>query len=324
MQCIDCDIQYSGIGYGINNMVKYCTTCANILTPIPRGSIRPERELNMFDNDMREMIENFLSRSDPARQISKQFLKGLGKVKVDSKRTILANVTLTVGSLKFLSVPTTFLPLPVDTSFDGMCVMSNPEYAESSLQVECVGKILVVRRGKVSFVAKWKEACRCGAIAVIVLQSEGGMWPFCMSDSANEIGSAAPSSSSSSRAVPMVMVGYDDALVLESLCFKVGKDAAATTGTTIASSVAGVCMSFGCSVLEEGVECSICQEDIKEDEDVYKLPCSHCYHVDCVSLWLEDHRTCPLCRFALPLTTEEEKKTESHGGRNAVEEMYFN
>ena len=92
-------------------------------------------------------------------------------------------------------------------------------------------------------------------------------------------------------------------------------------------------------------ECSICQEDMdfksmntventgddavvhtdgtkstKNDENkdnvdnvdnidgelIYKLPCRHCYHVNCVTQWLESHNTCPMCRYKMPT----EKKTE--------------
>lgn len=49
----------------------------------------------------------------------------------------------------------------------------------------------------------------------------------------------------------------------------------------------------------EGVnveECSIC---ISNDEFTYKswveLKCGHCFHRHCIDLWLENHRTCPIC-----------------------------
>lgn len=43
-------------------------------------------------------------------------------------------------------------------------------------------------------------------------------------------------------------------------------------------------------------ECSIC---ISNDEFTYKswvrLSCDHCFHRHCIDLWLEKHRTCPIC-----------------------------
>lgn len=34
--------------------------------------------------------------------------------------------------------------------------------------------------------------------------------------------------------------------------------------------------------------------------EIYKLPCNHCYHVDCVTQWLILHNTCPMCRYKCP------------------------
>lgn len=48
----------------------------------------------------------------------------------------------------------------------------------------------------------------------------------------------------------------------------------------------------------KGVEelCSVCYNDINEDEEINQLPCQHCYHVDCIKEWLRQERTCPLCK----------------------------
>jgi hypothetical protein len=52
------------------------------------------------------------------------------------------------------------------------------------------------------------------------------------------------------------------------------------------------------NVKEESVSiCSICLESNKNDEKVSeKLICGHFYHKDCISQWLENNTTCPLCR----------------------------
>nr|CAH8853934.1 unnamed protein product [Trichobilharzia regenti] len=42
--------------------------------------------------------------------------------------------------------------------------------------------------------------------------------------------------------------------------------------------------------------CSICFDDFKESESTIKLPCSHIYHQTCVTTWLKQHGTCPVCR----------------------------
>ncbi|CAH8605263.1 unnamed protein product [Schistosoma rodhaini] len=42
--------------------------------------------------------------------------------------------------------------------------------------------------------------------------------------------------------------------------------------------------------------CSICFDDFKESESVIRLPCAHTYHQTCVTTWLKQHGTCPVCR----------------------------
>ncbi|RIA04912.1 hypothetical protein BRARA_K00814 [Brassica rapa] len=44
------------------------------------------------------------------------------------------------------------------------------------------------------------------------------------------------------------------------------------------------------------VVCAICREELTANERLSELPCSHCYHKDCISNWLSNRNTCPLCR----------------------------
>ncbi|XP_052794903.1 E3 ubiquitin-protein ligase RNF115-like [Mya arenaria] len=44
------------------------------------------------------------------------------------------------------------------------------------------------------------------------------------------------------------------------------------------------------------LQCSVCMDDFKLDEEVRKLPCDHHYHNDCIVTWLKMHGTCPVCR----------------------------
>jgi hypothetical protein len=47
----------------------------------------------------------------------------------------------------------------------------------------------------------------------------------------------------------------------------------------------------------EPPECSICQEEYQEDEEIKKTPCGHYFHENCLGQWLERYaRSCPLCR----------------------------
>lgn len=43
-------------------------------------------------------------------------------------------------------------------------------------------------------------------------------------------------------------------------------------------------------------ECTICIDEIKLGDEVMALPCKHWFHPDCVTLWLKEHNTCPICR----------------------------
>jgi hypothetical protein len=63
--------------------------------------------------------------------------------------------------------------------------------------------------------------------------------------------------------------------------------------------------------------CAICQEAIGNGKRAVKLPCSGTPHYFCVGdepekcegviPWLEEHNTCPICRFELPEEKQEEK-----------------
>ena len=51
---------------------------------------------------------------------------------------------------------------------------------------------------------------------------------------------------------------------------------------------------------ELGNECPVCAEDWTDGEQVVKLPCNHVFHDGCISKWLNQKNTCPLCRYELP------------------------
>ncbi|XP_055822212.1 RING-H2 finger protein ATL29-like [Solanum dulcamara] len=49
-----------------------------------------------------------------------------------------------------------------------------------------------------------------------------------------------------------------------------------------------------------GLECAICLVEF-DDDSMLRLvtSCNHVYHQDCIDLWLESHKTCPVCRANL-------------------------
>ncbi|MED6174205.1 hypothetical protein PIB30_066858 [Stylosanthes scabra] len=68
----------------------------------------------------------------------------------------------------------------------------------------------------------------------------------------------------------------------------------------------------------KNVACAICKDEILLEEKVTRLPCSHCYHGDCIMPWLSIRNTCPVCRFELPTDDPEYEQRKS---RRAAHEM---
>lgn len=54
-----------------------------------------------------------------------------------------------------------------------------------------------------------------------------------------------------------------------------------------------------CVVEDERDYCSICLCGYAEGEFAVRLPCSHVFHKDCISVWTINEIRCPLCNFDL-------------------------
>ncbi|KAH7679493.1 Zinc finger RING/FYVE/PHD-type protein [Dioscorea alata] len=50
----------------------------------------------------------------------------------------------------------------------------------------------------------------------------------------------------------------------------------------------------------EDMDCVICLEELVSGMEVKRLPCSHCFHGQCIDGWFQGMDKCPLCRFTLP------------------------
>ncbi|KAK5653873.1 hypothetical protein OQA88_7797 [Cercophora sp. LCS_1] len=50
---------------------------------------------------------------------------------------------------------------------------------------------------------------------------------------------------------------------------------------------------------EGKAECTICIDELHKGDEVTVLPCTHWFHGECVTLWLREHNTCPICRASI-------------------------
>lgn len=73
---------------------------------------------------------------------------------------------------------------------------------------------------------------------------------------------------------------------------------------------------------ENKIECAICMEDFRLNEEAKKLPCKHCFHEQCIKEWLKLHGTCPVCRKNLngEDTSQREYIAEAQAAAAASEE----
>lgn len=64
---------------------------------------------------------------------------------------------------------------------------------------------------------------------------------------------------------------------------------------------------YSSAVAEEKgkLECAVCLTKFREGEKGRVLPgCGHCFHAECIDLWLDSHCTCPLCRVTVESQSE--------------------
>ncbi|KAF3637167.1 putative ERAD-associated E3 ubiquitin-protein ligase HRD1-like [Capsicum annuum] len=47
-------------------------------------------------------------------------------------------------------------------------------------------------------------------------------------------------------------------------------------------------------------ECMVCLDEIGKECEVLCMPCSHMFHNQCITKWLEESHYCPLCLFEIP------------------------
>ena len=63
--------------------------------------------------------------------------------------------------------------------------------------------------------------------------------------------------------------------------------------------------------------CSVCKEEFQIGNECMDLPCKHYFHKDCLMPWLNQHDSCPICRFELKTEDEDyEKMKRERNNRN--------
>ncbi|TMW91345.1 hypothetical protein EJD97_014455 [Solanum chilense] len=53
-------------------------------------------------------------------------------------------------------------------------------------------------------------------------------------------------------------------------------------------------------------KCMVCLEELVKkkregDNEIVSMPCSHMFHGECITKWLETSHYCPICRFEMPM-----------------------
>ncbi|KAL5603819.1 hypothetical protein FOVSG1_006569 [Fusarium oxysporum f. sp. vasinfectum] len=67
---------------------------------------------------------------------------------------------------------------------------------------------------------------------------------------------------------------------------------------------------------EGKAECTICINVMKEGDMATFLPCNHWFHEECVTLWLKEHNTCPICRTPIEQTDRGDNNNSGSGNNN--------
>ncbi|PIA64475.1 hypothetical protein AQUCO_00100154v1 [Aquilegia coerulea] len=61
-------------------------------------------------------------------------------------------------------------------------------------------------------------------------------------------------------------------------------------------------------VLDSGEVCTICLDDMEEGDEARTIECKHTFHTNCISEWVKQKATCPLCRFDMYSTLHTRKR----------------
>ncbi|XP_020100092.1 E3 ubiquitin-protein ligase At1g63170-like isoform X1 [Ananas comosus] len=68
-------------------------------------------------------------------------------------------------------------------------------------------------------------------------------------------------------------------------------------------------------ILAEDAVCCICLGMYVENDELRELPCSHCFHKECVDKWLKINALCPLCKSEVGATSGSSSSTTNPSRR---------
>lgn len=259
---------------------------------------------DILNEDLLSMIESYMSNALPTRQISQTYLETLGRVILDSKKTLLHDVSIRIGRLSLMGVYASFCSALLDDIIDKQIVYIDDE--EHIQQYNLSGKIVCLKRGNTTFYNKALKLNTAGACALIVFNTSD-LFPFVMTDS------SAATNCDNSSLIPTIMISKKDAEIVEKMLIPANNSSATSTLCNIIHSK------------EMKTECAICQEEMVEGNTILKLVCNHGYHYECVHTWLESNNTCPLCRREMPLETTMKPKSTTTDSSNSNNRMsYYN
>jgi len=203
----------------------------------------------------------------------------------------------------FSHVPT---PMPVSSNI----VIGNPIEGDKEFENESRfhESIVLLKRGKVSFVTKALRAQKAGARAVIIIQTVD-VWPYTMQDSKGESKGIDGDDRHPALHIPVVMIKKEDGQML--LERSVGCNEQNEKGT----------IRVKLHVHDIETQCSICQDEYAVNSLALRLPCRHHFHDSCIRAWFAKNNTCPICRYELE--DKEGSNTDRNRSNQTRDETYL-